>query len=106
MDPENENFMSDLSHVMIASQYLGEAAAMANATMSHSLDLFNEDKEKCLLHIVEDIEECIYFFLCSFFTSKKLYIVDEEDINSAKSCAHLIDFSFFYCVDILRNKLI
>lgn len=57
MDPENENFMSDLSHVMIASQRLGEAAAMANAAMSHFLDLFNEDKEKCLLHIVEDIEE-------------------------------------------------
>ena len=57
MDPENENFMSALSHVMAASQYLGEAAAMANATMSHFLDLFNEDKEKCLLHIVEDIEE-------------------------------------------------
>ena len=57
MDPENENFMSALSNVMAASQYLGEAAAMANATMSHFLDLFNEDKEKCLLHIVEDIEE-------------------------------------------------
>lgn len=57
MDPENENFMSTLSHMMIASQYLGEAAAMANTAMSHFLELFNEDKEKCLLHIVEDIEE-------------------------------------------------
>ena len=57
MDPENENFMSTLSHRMIASQYLGEAAAMANATMSHFLELFDEDKEKCLLHIVEDIDE-------------------------------------------------
>ena len=57
MDPENENFMSDLSHVMIASQCLGEAAAMANTAMSHFLELFNEDKEKCLLHIMEDIDE-------------------------------------------------
>ena len=57
MDPENENFMSDLSHVMIASQRLGEAAAMANTAMSHFLELFNEDKEKCLLHILEDIDE-------------------------------------------------
>ena len=57
MDPENENFMSTLSHKMAASQYLGEAAGMANATMSHFLELFNEDKEKCLLHIIEDIDE-------------------------------------------------
>ena len=57
MDPENENFMSTLSHMMAASQYLGEAAGMANTTMSHFLELFNEDKEKCLLHIVEDIDE-------------------------------------------------
>ena len=57
MDPENENFMSTLSHMMAASQYLGEAVDMANTTMSHFLELFNEDKEKCLLHIIEDIDE-------------------------------------------------
>lgn len=57
MDPENENFMSTLSQMMAASQYLGEAVDMANTAMGHFLALFNEDKETCLPHIIEDIDE-------------------------------------------------